>query len=194
MTNKIPENVTTEYEAVRDEILFRLKVQQDTVNYSFIAAGLLAPLLGLRSTIGLHGTLAMLLIGPLICIFLQGIYFKQHVFIELLSSYVATTLGAEDERTQKPLPFAGWEKHLTSSLYSSRITNIFSGILGAIEAGVPSLVAMAYLLSFVAVAWVSWSQLNALKFAVLLIGLLVELFMIVVVNVVLHHDDSDKSG
>jgi hypothetical protein len=69
-------------------------------------------------------------------------------------------------------------------LYSGKITNIFSGILGAIEAGVPSLVAVTYFLSFVGMAWVSESQLNMFKFVVLLIGLLIELLMIVTVNVV----------
>lgn len=186
MKEETPDNVISEYEALRDEILLRLKAQQDIVNYSLVVAGLLAPLIGLRSTVGLHSSLDMLLIGPVICIFLQGIYFKHHMFVELLSSYISTKLGDGNEDAGKPLPFAGWEQHLTSSLYERPLTNIFSGLLGFLEAGVPSVVALAYLLSFLAVVRVSVGQLSALKPRIFKIAFLIELSLVVAFNVIAY--------
>jgi hypothetical protein len=179
-----PDKVISEYEAIRDEITLRLKAQQDIVNYSLVVAGLLAPLVGLRSTVGLHNTLEMLLIGPVICIFLQGIYFKHHIFIELLSSYISTELGRGSKDAEESLPFAGWEHYLTSSLYERRLTNISSGFLGLLEAGVPSVVAVAYLVSFLTVAQGVAGGWGNLKPKILRILLVIEFSSVFAVNVV----------
>jgi len=96
-----------EYDAIRDEILLRLGFQQQIIQYSFLVIGLLAALLSLRSYIDPHGLLAAMLVGPIICIFLQLAYFKQHVFIELLSSYIAADLGKMEREKKNKTFFSG---------------------------------------------------------------------------------------
>jgi len=161
-TESVPSHVTSEYEAVRDEILFRLKIQQDMINYTFVTVGLLATFLGLYNTIDIR---ALLLLGPLVIVFLQFVYFKQHVFIHTLANYIATQLCYEKPQNdkqppQRVLPFAGWENYLTSYLYERKGPNFFSALLGYAEGGFPTLIGLFYLVASIALAVLSRQQLD----------------------------------
>ena len=128
----------------------RLTCPQDLLRYALLAAALLPPLVGLGTVIGPHGLLAMLLLGPIICMFIQGVYLKHHVFIELLSEYATKNL------------IAGWERHLTNTLYERPLPYNLSRLLGYLEGGLPTLIGGVYLLAFVAVALSSMSSLAPL--------------------------------
>jgi len=90
--------------------------------------------------VGPHGLLALLLLGPIICVFIQGVYLKHHVFIELLSEYVTKDL------------IAGWERDLTDALYQRPLPYHLSGVLGYLEGGLPTLIGVLYLAAFIVVA------------------------------------------
>jgi hypothetical protein len=150
-----PESISSEYGAARAEILFRLKAQQDIINYSLAVAGALGVLLGLilNPNSNTKSLFALLLLGPLFCVFLQAIYLKHHIFNELLEGYISTQLGIkiqlDEELPSRPiLPFAGWERYLTSSLYQDRQTNFISAMLGYAEGGFPTLIGILYLVAF----------------------------------------------
>ncbi len=147
---KQTEAMLAEYSAIRDEILMRLKAQQDLLRYALLVAALLPPLVGLGSVIGPHGLLAMLLLGPVICMFIQGVYLKHHLFIELLSDYVTKDL------------IAGWERHLTDTLYQRPLPLHLSGLLGYLEGGLSTLIGGLYLLTFIVVALTSRNSLALL--------------------------------
>jgi hypothetical protein len=154
---KQTDTMLAEYSAVRDEILMRLKAQQDLLRYALLVAALLPPLVGLGSVIGPHGLLAMLLLGPVICIFIQGIYLKHHWFIELSSDYVTKDL------------IAGWERHLTDALYQRPLPYHLSGLLGYLEGGLPTLVGVLYLSAFIVVTLASMNSLDLLPMCFLVL-------------------------
>lgn len=137
---KQTEAMLAEYSAVRDEILMRLKAQQDLLRYALLVVALLPPLVGLGSVIGPHGVLAMLLWGPVICVSIQVVYLKHHVFRELLSDYATRNL------------IAGWDKHLTNALYQRPQPYPLSGLLAYLEVGLPTLIGVLYLAAFIVVA------------------------------------------
>jgi len=150
---QIPEYIFAEYNAVRNEILFRLKVQQDMINYTFVAAGLLGTFLGLYAIIDIRTLLVVLLIGPIACIFLQLNYFKQHLFVELLAKYISTELGVavslqEGMPQHKEMPFAGWEDYLSSFYAHQHRLNFYSKLLGYAEGGFPTLIGVLFLIVF----------------------------------------------
>ena len=153
---KQAEVILAEYNAVRDEILMRLKAQQELLRYILLVAALLPPLVGLGSVVGPHGLLAMLLLGPVICMFIQGVYLKHHLFIELLSDYVTKDL------------ISGWERYLTDALYQQPLPNIVSGLLGYPEGGLPTLIGVLYLSAFIVVALASRNSLDLLPMCLLM--------------------------
>ncbi len=145
--NQHSEEIVAEYAALREEILFRLRVQQDMISYSFLAAGFLATLLGVN--IDPRMRLVIILMGPIMCVFLQLIYTKQHLFVELLAKYVSTELGIESAPANSlsrnnSAPFDGWEDYLSSFYIHSRL-NLYSKILGYAEGGFPTLVGLLFL-------------------------------------------------
>jgi hypothetical protein len=71
-------NLITEYNALREEILFRLRVQQDMINYSLLFVGFVATILTIQD-LDIGAILIVLLFGPLVGIFLALIYLKQHI-------------------------------------------------------------------------------------------------------------------
>jgi len=151
----IPDELKTEYGAIRDEILFRLKAQQDIIKFTFAVAGLLAPLLGvmLNPSVNRDSLFAVLLIGPIICIFLKAVYLKHHVFIELLSSYISKELSIDVYKggkgsKHKVFPFSGWEKYLTSSFYRNWRASFITALLGLSEAEFPILIGVLYLVMY----------------------------------------------
>lgn len=148
---KQTEAMLAEYNAVRDEILMRLKAQQDLLRYILLVAALLPPLVGLGSVVGPHGLLVMLLLGPVICMFIQGVYLKHYWFIELLSDYITKDL------------IAGWERHLTNTLYQRPLPYHLSGLLGYLEGGLPTLIGVLYLSAFIVVAIASRNSLDLLR-------------------------------
>jgi hypothetical protein len=163
----IPSNVTTEYEAMRAEIVFRLKVQQDMINYTFVTAGLLATLLGLYDTIPKLALLIMLLLGPLVIVFIQFVYFKQHIFTHTLANYISTALyyetSQDDQKSSKPpqriLPFGGWETFLTSYLYKRKLPDFYSSLLSYAEGGFPTLIGIFYLAAFAVLSVLSLNDI-----------------------------------
>ncbi len=144
-----------QYEAARAEILLRIKIQQDVINYCIAVGGLLAPLAGLRASIGAE-VVWLLLIGPLICVFLQVVYLKQHEYIQLLAAFIATRLSRSGSSRGDMLPgltrFASWEVYLTNSLDGHLAVRVLSKCLGLAEGGVFTLVAVLYLAAFKIVA------------------------------------------
>lgn len=69
-------------------MLFRLKAQQDIISYSLVVLGSLAPILGLSTIIDPIMILIFLLIGPIICVLLQLVYVKHHLWITLDLRYI----------------------------------------------------------------------------------------------------------
>lgn len=140
-----------QYEAARGEVLLRIKIQQDVINYAIVVAGLIAPLVGLKGTVG-NDVLWLLLVGPLACVFLQIVYLKQHVYIQLLVGFIATRLSASTTDLNEDSPtltrFAGWEVYLTRALDGHPSVRILSKFLGLAEGGIFTLIAALYLVTF----------------------------------------------
>ena len=151
----------------------RLGFQQQVTNYSLVVAGLIAPVLALAEEVGQSAVLPVLLVGPILCIFLQLTYIKQHVFIDLLSSYISTQLGisgqpASDKVMKGSLPFAGWERFL-SRLYTDSRLNRYTAVLGYAEGGFPTLVAVLYLIAFLAILILADPVINSIERVLLLL-------------------------
>jgi hypothetical protein len=163
-TQALPESIVVEYNALREEILFRLKVQQDVMNYSLLFVGFIVITLAIQG-LDTGAVLILLLLGPLVGIFLAFVYLKQHLFIEALAGYISSQLRYDTSSekgvsTQQIRPFAGWEDHLTKSFYTGRLPILFTGILGLAEGLFPLLIGIACWLLFIALrgGW-SGSQL-----------------------------------
>jgi hypothetical protein len=153
-TEALPESIVVEYNALREEILFRLKVQQDVMNYSLLFVGFIATTLAIQG-LDTGAVLIVLLLGPLVGIFLAFVYLKQHIFIEALAGYISSQLSYDTSSekgasTQKICPFAGWEDHLTKSFYTDRLPTLFTGILELAEGLFPLLMGIACWLLFIA--------------------------------------------
>jgi hypothetical protein len=179
---------TSEYGAIRSEILERLKFQQQVVQYSFLVAGLLAPILAFRNVIDVHFFLAILLIGPLICAFLLMIYIKHHLFLTELADYINSHIVVElhsDDTSNKQewVPFRGWEDYLTLSLYERALPNWVSSIIGFAEGGFSLIIAILYLVLFLALGNQSTS-LNTFVTSFLWLWFLIDLVTLAVVVVV----------
>lgn len=142
----------TEFQAIREELLFRLKAQQDIISYSLVVLGSLAPILGL-SEVFANPFLIMifLLIGPIICVLLQLVYVKHHLWITLDSRYIDYELQS-DTITQLGL-FGRRGKYFRDNLYKNKIPNLVSRLLGYAEGGFPSLVGILYLIIFGGLLW-----------------------------------------
>lgn len=153
--DSLPAWLSAEYDAARAEILLRLGFQQQMINYSFVVAGLLAPILALTQIFGAAITLPILLLGPLACVFLELVYIKHSMYIDLLARYIAQELKADvklgaDLPPVTVRPFQGWEHYLARHR-ADKSLNSFTTLLGYAEAGFPALVGAVYLVGFVAV-------------------------------------------
>jgi hypothetical protein len=153
-TQALPESMVVEYNALREEILFRLKVQQDVMSYSLLFVGFIATTLAIQG-LDTGAVLIVLLFGPLVGIFLAFVYLKQHIFIEALADYIASQLSYDTSSkngtsTQKVCPLAGWEHYLTKSFYTDRLPTLFTGILELAEGLFPLLIGIACWLLFIA--------------------------------------------
>lgn len=139
----LPDLIISEYQAMREEILFRLKFQENIINYSFILLGLLAPALSLLEigSLSVEGLLLAILVGPLVAVFLQSIYLKQYIYFQQLAHYIKTTLGKEISEKNVP-PLAGWEYYLDTVEIEPK--GRLSFILGATEGGFSLLVGAVY--------------------------------------------------
>lgn len=149
--------VVAEYQALRAEILARLGFQQQLVNYSLIATGLIVPIVGLIAVraISLPGVLALLLIGPLVNMFLELIYLKHYVYIQSMANYITMRLGLTqslgDSRQDHQVPvFSGWETHLTTQLIKPPLVDISVAFTGFAEGLFPGIGGVLYLLAFAA--------------------------------------------
>jgi hypothetical protein len=142
----------TEFQAIREELLFRLKAQQEIISYSLVVLGALAPILGLSEVIANPFIIMIfLLIGPIICVLLQLVYVKHHLWITLDSRYIDYELKP-DASTKLGL-FGRRGKYFRDNLYKTKIPNLISKILGYAEGSFPSLVGILYLILFVGLWW-----------------------------------------
>jgi hypothetical protein len=140
-----------EYESVKGELLFRLKAQQDIISFSLVVLGSLAPILGLTEIIPPYIILTIMLIGPIICVLLQLVYIKHHIWITLDLRFIDYELG-DDTSTGLGL-FGKRGKYYRDNLYNKALPNIFSAIVAFAEGSFPTLVGVLYLVLFVYFWW-----------------------------------------
>ena len=149
----LPDNIQIEYSALREEILFRLRVQQDMINYSLLFVGFMATVLAIQG-LDPGAVLIVLLFGPLVGIFLALIYLKQHVFVEALAGYISKLgfRGPSDQcnSPKEMRPFTGWEDYLTTNFYTHRLPTVLTGIIGLAEGLFPMLIGIVCWLLYVA--------------------------------------------
>lgn len=131
------------YNAAREEILFRQKAQQDLIRYSILVAGLIGPILGLGSVIDPWGLLAVLLVGPVICVFIQAVYLKHQLYLELLANYI----NAESTTLPKECRPLGWDEYFKRTLFQHRGRDFLSSLLGFAEGSFSILIGGLYLLA-----------------------------------------------
>jgi len=160
-----------EYEAVRQEILFRLQAQQSLLQYTILIGGLPIPLIALFWDVDLQYSpqavtflLLLFIIPVILCIFVQLVYFKHHLHNYWLSLYIADELGIliTDEtksldhfpirveklngnELRRALVFSGWEEYHHKAARTSFLTKAFSLVLGAAEGYFPLMVASCYI-------------------------------------------------
>ena len=210
--NQILETINVEYKVIREETLFRLKAQQELINYSLIVAGLLAPLISLSTVVNIRTLLGSLLVGPLICFFLQIIYYKHHIYIQLMSQYIEWNIGINlqkaidlenvetNNNNNKKLEIKindlfGWDKFLTNSLLKSRIIGFFTLIFGFAESSIPSLVGSLYLFVFYSMKFGSLMGLNSYEiylFNTLFVAELICIFLILLFGLAVRIWSSNK--
>jgi len=166
--------VVAEYEALRQEILLRLQAQQNLLHHTVLVGGLPIPLLGFffdrtgtLSSRSLEFLLCLLLVPIILCLFLQLIYLKHHLYMHLLSVYIDKELGivlsdetealshfpikvgsaSEGGELEKARVFSGWEQYLTRTLMVDPIPKLFSIVLGFAEGYFPLTVGLVYVLA-----------------------------------------------
>ncbi len=143
--------VTAEYTAIRNEILFRLQSQQNIITQTVVVAGFLAPILGLIPVLTSHSVLAALLVGPLVCVFLQLTYLKHHIWLTVDARYLDYEIGRD--LSQGPTSALGKRgRYVRDTLHKSKWPRSASAWLGYAEGGLPTLVAGVYLLAFAVIA------------------------------------------
>lgn len=144
----------SEYEALRDEILLRLGFQQQLLNYSFIAAGLIVPIVGLLAVVSIRSVAALLLIGPVVAIALQFVYVKQYIYIQTLATYISSELGVgvlsptTSLRVEHPTAFGGWERYLNEQLIRPRLADLLLILIDVAEGLFPLLIGILFLVPF----------------------------------------------
>lgn len=134
-----------EYEATSNEVLFRMKAQQEIISYSLVAGGLLGTILGLSQSIDSILLLFILLLGPIICVSLEAIYLKHHTILTTHLRFIDFVLG---DPLQKGAVFGQRGRFFRETLYQPTPMRYFTAILGFIEGSFPLLIAGAYLIGF----------------------------------------------
>lgn len=163
----------TEYGALRQEIVLRLQAQQNLIQYTVIVAGLPIPLLaailqasnaGIPLVTQFFVVMALLLAPPVVCVFLQMVYLKQHLYLSLMALYIQNELGptlfgrtrglhtrfpiagpTKNELPERLLIFSGWEDHLTDSAMNTRGAIWLSRLLAVAEGEFPAIAGFVYL-------------------------------------------------
>jgi len=151
------EILIAEYQAIRNEIIFRLEAQQNIISYSLLVAGILAPALGLSNTLDIHIVLVVLLVGPIICALLQLTFLKHHLWITIDYRYLDYELGAE---VMGENIFRRRGIYIRKELYQNKMANIFSALLGFAEGFIPTLVGFLYLFLFLVMILVSSNRMD----------------------------------
>lgn len=163
--------VLAEYEALRQEILFRLGAQQNLLQYTVLVGGAPVPIIGFFTNfepLGLREIVVplsyLLLIPAILCLFLQLTYLKHHLYIHLLSLYIDKELSirlTEDTADLARFPhkpgtaahelqariFAGWEIHLTQTMMDDTLSKGLAAVLGLAEGYFASAVGMFYVIA-----------------------------------------------
>jgi hypothetical protein len=83
------EQIRADVGTVREEMLLRLGAQQNVINYTFVVLGAISGILGInKENLNADGTLFLLLAIPVLCAFLQSVYLKHQLYIEIISQYI----------------------------------------------------------------------------------------------------------
>lgn len=151
------EILIAEYQAIRNEIIFRLEAQQNIISYSLLVAGILAPALGLSNTLDIHVVLVVLLVGPIICALLQLTFLKHYLWITIDYRYLDYELGAD---VMGENVFRRRGIYIRKELYQNKLANIFSALLGFAEGFIPALVGFLYLFLFLVMILVSSNRME----------------------------------
>jgi hypothetical protein len=142
-----------QYDKLRDEVVARLGWQQDLVHYILILAGSLPAILSdvVRAIIGAEILPFVLLGGTMLSLFMLGSMLKQHIYMNLITSFASSELGRD-------LPFRPWAAYLARQLYSTwRRKILLSALIGAWEFLVPLAVSVLYL----CVSWITAQHVYA---------------------------------